>query len=56
MTGKPDVGVEIEFEGVPDSFTKEPFMVTFNVDKAKITGLKVEPVAPVHHPTHKKAS
>jgi hypothetical protein len=31
-------------------------MVTFNVDKAKITGLKVEPVAPVHHPTHKKAS
>jgi len=56
LTGKPDVGVEIEFEGVPDSFTKEPFMVTFNVDKAKITGLKVEPVAPVHHPTHKKAS
>ena len=56
LTGKPEVGVEIEFEGVPDSFTKQPFMVTFNVEKAKITGLKVDAVAPAHRPVHKKAS
>ena len=56
LTGKAEVGVEIEFEGVPESFTKEPFMVTFNVEKAKITGLKVDAVAPAHRPVHKKAS
>jgi len=55
LTGKPETGDEIEFEGVGDSFTKEPFMVTFNVEKSKITGLKEEKVAapvrraPVHH-------
>ncbi|MGC9949681.1 MAG: hypothetical protein ABSF64_25215 [Bryobacteraceae bacterium] len=51
LTGKPGVGVEIEFEGISDSFTKEPaFMVTFAVEKAKIVGLKEEKVAaPVHH-------
>lgn len=56
LTGKPEVGVEIEFEGVPDAFTKEPLMVTFNVEKAKITGMKVDAVAPAHRPVHKKAS
>ncbi|HLY16325.1 MAG TPA: hypothetical protein VKR61_03840 [Bryobacteraceae bacterium] len=55
LTGKPDVGVEIEFEGIGESYTKEPFMVTFGVEKAKITGLKEEKVAaPVHRPVHKK--
>ena len=56
LTGKPEVGVEIEFEGVPESFNKEPLMVTFNVEKSKITGLKVDAVAPAHRPVHKKAS
>lgn len=57
LTGKPEVGVEIEFEGIGDSFTKEPsFMVTFDVEKAKITGLKEEKVAaPVHHTAKKKS-
>jgi hypothetical protein len=50
LTGKPELGTEIEFEGVGDSFTKEPFMVTFNVEKAKITGLKEEKVAPARRP------
>jgi tetratricopeptide (TPR) repeat protein len=54
LTGKPEVGVEIEFEGIGDSLTKDPaLMVTFNVEKAKITGLKVEAVAPVRRPVRK---
>jgi len=58
LTGKPVTGVEIEFEGVGDSFTKDPaLMVTFNVEKGKITGLKEEKVAPAHRPVaHKKKS
>jgi len=63
LTGKPDVGVEIEFEGIGDSFAKEPFMVTFGVEKGKVctvtadgcTTLKEERVAPVHHTVHKKS-
>jgi len=56
LTGKPVVGVEIEFEGVGDSFTKEPaLMVTFDVERAKITGLKEEKVAPPHHTAKKKS-
>ena len=56
LTGKPVTGEEISFEGIGDSFTKEPFMVTFRVEKSKITGLKEEKVAvPVHRaPVHKK--
>jgi len=58
LAGKPEVGGEIEFEGVGDAFTKEPFMVTFNVEKAKITGLKEEKVAPAAKKgtVHKKKS
>ena len=56
LAGKPVAGVEIEFEGVGDSFAKDPsFMVTFNVEKAKITGLKEEKVAPVHRTVKKKS-
>lgn len=56
LTGKPEIGDEIEFEGIGDAFTKDPFMVTFDTEKGKISGLKVEPVAPVHHTApHKKA-
>lgn len=56
LTGKPDLGGEVEFEGIADSFTKDPaFVVTFTAEKAKITGLKVE-APPVHHTTAKKKS
>ncbi|HVN07310.1 MAG TPA: hypothetical protein VMT86_22980 [Bryobacteraceae bacterium] len=63
LTGKPVLGEEIQFEGIGESFTKDPtFMVTFDVQKAKIctvtadgcSTLKEERIAaPVHH-THKK--
>jgi len=52
LTGKPELGDEIEFEGVGESFTKDPLMVTFTAEKSKITGLKEERIAPVHH-THR---
>jgi hypothetical protein len=45
LTGKPEVGSEIQWEGVPMSFTKEPFLVTMETDKAKIENLKSSPCA-----------
>lgn len=38
LPGKMEPGGEIEFEGIAKSFTKDPFMVTFETDKAKLTG------------------
>jgi len=42
LAAKPEIGSEIQFDGVPDSFTPDPFMVTFNVERAKLKGLKLE--------------
>ena len=39
LRGKVEVGTDVEFNGVPESFTKEPYMITFAVDKTKVTGL-----------------
>jgi len=41
LTGKPEPGTEIQWEGVPSAFAKDPFMLTMDTDKAKIEGLKV---------------
>jgi len=38
LPGKMEPGGEIEFEGIAKSFTKDPFMVTFETDKTKIVG------------------
>jgi tetratricopeptide (TPR) repeat protein len=39
LPGKADKGTEIQFEGVPSAFTKDPFMLTFDVaSKDKIQG------------------
>jgi hypothetical protein len=43
LTGKPDLNTEIHFEGVPAAFTKDPFMLTMNAEKAKLDGVKVSP-------------
>jgi len=46
LTGKPEVGSEILWEGVPTAFTKDPFMLTMEVsDKTKLT-VKTSPCAP----------
>ena len=57
LTGKPEDNAELTWtDGVPSAFTKEPFLLTVDVAKAKIDGLKLSPctVAPVHHPVRKK--
>lgn len=38
LTGRMDRGTEISFEGVAVSFTADPFMVTFKVEKSQISG------------------
>jgi hypothetical protein len=45
LTGKPETGVEILFNGVPEAFTKEPFMLTMGSAKDKIDGLNITPCA-----------
>jgi hypothetical protein len=52
LAGKVDVGTELTFEGVPESYTASPFMVVFAVEKDKLHGWtgKNAP-APVHHRT-----
>jgi hypothetical protein len=54
LVGKPEVGGVIQFEGVPSAFTKSPFMLTFDTEKDKIEGLKVE--APARRPPAKKGA
>jgi hypothetical protein len=41
LTGKPEIGSEVEFDGIASGFTPDPFMVTFDVEKAKLKGLKM---------------
>jgi tetratricopeptide (TPR) repeat protein len=38
LPGKMEPGGEIEFEGIAKGFTKDPFMVTFDAEKAKLIG------------------
>ena len=62
LRGKMDAGTEIGFEGVASAFAKEPFMLTFDVEKAKITGWTAsgpapapkKAIAPVRPPVKKK--
>jgi TolA-binding protein len=57
LTGKPDDNLELIWtDGVPSAFTKEPFLLTIDVEKAKIEGLKMTPCTPpvTHHPAPKK--
>lgn len=54
LTGKPETGGEIFFNGVPMAFTKEPFMLTMDSSKDKIEGLTLTPCAPARAPAPKK--
>jgi len=45
LTGKPETGTEIQWEGVPAAFTKDPFLLTMDTEKAKIENLKTSPCA-----------
>lgn len=46
LAGTADPGVEIEFEGIPKAFSKDPFMVTFEVEKASVSGWPAKPLPP----------
>ncbi len=56
LPGKMEPGAEIEFEGVADSYTKDPFMLTFVVEKSKIVGwIGKAPAAPKKNAPKKNA-
>jgi hypothetical protein len=43
LTGVAPAGTAIQFRGAPESFTKEPFMVTFQVEKDNVKGWPAPP-------------
>ena len=45
LTGKPETGGEIQFNGAPSAFTKDPFMLTLDAGKSDIDGLTMTPCA-----------
>ena len=45
LTGKPETGETIQWTGVPKAFTKDPFMLTMEAEKAKVENLKLSPCA-----------
>ncbi len=55
LPGKADPGAELEFSGVPTAFIKDPFSITFDVEKKNVTGWPGKD-APVHHHPAKKKS
>jgi tetratricopeptide (TPR) repeat protein len=46
LTGKPQIGSQIQFDGAPSGFSKDPFMLSMDTEKAKIDGLQMDPCAP----------
>ncbi|HTX39177.1 MAG TPA: hypothetical protein VME43_29335 [Bryobacteraceae bacterium] len=46
LTAKPVPGTEIQWEGVPSAFSKDPFLLTMDTEKSAIEGLKTEPCGP----------
>jgi hypothetical protein len=54
LPGKADPGVEIEFSGAPASFTKDPFNITFDVEKKKVVGWPGKDAPVRHHTAAKK--
>jgi hypothetical protein len=56
LVGKPETGGTIQWTGVPKAFTKDPFMLTMETEKAKVENLKTSPcaVAPAKKAAPKK--
>jgi hypothetical protein len=55
LTGKPETGGEIQFNGAPSAFTKDPFMLTLDSQKSDIEGLTMTPCAAAPAPVRKAA-
>jgi hypothetical protein len=45
LAGKPETGGTIQWTGVPKAFTKDPFMLTMEVEKDKLENVKTTPCA-----------
>jgi len=46
LKGKPQAGTEIQFQGVPSAFTRDPFMLTMDIQEAdKLEGVTTEACA-----------
>jgi hypothetical protein len=43
LTGNPERNAPLHWEGVPTAFTRDPFLLTMDVEKAKLQGLTVTP-------------
>jgi hypothetical protein len=57
VPGKMEPGTEISFEGIPSSYTSEPFMVVFDVERANLQGWKGAAAGPAKKaPVPKKAA
>lgn len=41
LAGKPELNQEVQWKGVPSAFSKDPFMLTMDTEKAKIEGLSI---------------
>ena len=55
LPGKMEAGEELQFEGVATSFTKQPFMVEFDVDPKQIDGWTGKNAAPARSAGKSKA-
>jgi hypothetical protein len=53
LGGKPEAGSEVQFEGVPTAFTKSPFLLTMEAEKAKVA-VKTSPCTVAPARTKKK--
>jgi hypothetical protein len=55
LAGKPDLKTEFQWEGVPSAFSREPFLLTMDVETGKILGLTTTPcTAPLKNAVRKK--
>ena len=54
LPGKMEAGETLTFEGIAKSFTKDPYMLTMEVDKDKLEGWTGKNAPPVHHPVQTK--
>ena len=52
---KLEMNQAITIEGYAESYTKDPFSITFKGEESHIKGITIEKAAPVHHTTHRKS-
>ena len=43
LSGKPETGMEFQWQGVPSAFTSSPFLLTMDTDTSTLEGLKTAP-------------